>query len=167
LHSTNPCIDWPSLTLCLDQDNLTNFRLVLFDVSPPSENYKSINNQTWVLLQLHSKSVQSFVINVQLNSSSTVLPALVDSGASGTFVSSQLDLQYYNLNKLLKLQLFDGSPTKTGITQYHDNILTLNNDLRFQAQLLVTQLPLSTPIMLRFLWLQDINPNIDWKNFTM
>ncbi|KAG5715675.1 hypothetical protein E4T56_gene456 [Termitomyces sp. T112] len=35
------------------------------------------------------------------------------------------------------------------------------------AQLLVTQLPPSTPIMLRLPWLQDVNPNIDWKNLTM
>ncbi|KAG5332689.1 hypothetical protein C0989_006693 [Termitomyces sp. Mn162] len=94
-------------------------------------------------------------------------PPSSNSGASGTFVSSQLNLQYYNLNQLLKLQLFNGSPTTIGITQYYDNTLTLNNDLRFQAQLLVTQLLPLTPIMLGLPWLQDINSNIDWKNLIM
>ncbi|KAG5349575.1 hypothetical protein C0989_002997 [Termitomyces sp. Mn162] len=42
LHSTNPCIDWPSLTLHLDQDNSTNSRLVLFDVSLSSENLETM-----------------------------------------------------------------------------------------------------------------------------
>ncbi|KAG5349346.1 hypothetical protein C0989_004461 [Termitomyces sp. Mn162] len=55
----------------------------------------------------------------------------------------------------------------TRITQYHNNTLTLDNDLQFQAQLLITQLPPPTPIVLRLLWLQDVNPNIDWKDLTM
>ncbi|KAG5348705.1 hypothetical protein C0989_008840, partial [Termitomyces sp. Mn162] len=96
-----------------------------------------------------------------------VFPALVDSSASGTFVSNQLGLQHNNLNKPLKLQLFDRSPAMTRITQYHNNTLTLNNDLQFQAQLLVTQLPPLTPIVLGLLWLQDINPDINWKDLTM
>ncbi|KAG5348499.1 hypothetical protein C0989_010330, partial [Termitomyces sp. Mn162] len=96
-----------------------------------------------------------------------VLPALVNSGTSSTFISSQLDLQHNDLDKPLELQLFDGSPATTGITQYHDNTLTLDNNLQFQAWLLITQLPPSTPIVLRLPWLQDINPNIDWKNLIM
>ncbi|KAG5727964.1 hypothetical protein E4T56_gene19433 [Termitomyces sp. T112] len=124
LHSTNPCVDWPSLTLCLDQDNPTDSRLLRF------------------------RSTQSFIINVQLNDSSKVFPALVKSGAFSTFVSNQLGLWRNDLDKPLELQLFDGSPTMTRITQYHNNTLTLNNDL---------QLP----------WLQDVNPDIDWKDLTM
>ncbi|KAG5716641.1 hypothetical protein E4T56_gene16391 [Termitomyces sp. T112] len=131
LHSTKPHINWPSLTLHLDQDNLTNSGLVPFNVSLPFKNSK------------------------------VILPALINSGTSGTFVSSQLDLQYNVFNKPLELQLFDGSPTITGITQYYNNALTLDNNLRFQAQLLITQLFLLTPIVLRLLWLQDINPDID------
>ncbi|KAG5338809.1 hypothetical protein C0989_006167 [Termitomyces sp. Mn162] len=96
-----------------------------------------------------------------------VLPTLINNGTSGTFVSNQLNLHYNNFNKPLELQLFDGSPTSTGITQYHDNTLTHNNNLKFQVWLLITQLFLSTPIMLGLSWLQDINPNIDWRNLTM
>ncbi|KAG5332401.1 hypothetical protein C0989_007063 [Termitomyces sp. Mn162] len=96
-----------------------------------------------------------------------VFPALVNSGASSTFVSNQLDLQRNDLDRPLKLQLFDGSPTMIRITQYYDNTLILDNDLQFQAWLLITQLLPPTPIVLGLLWLQGINSNINWKDFTM
>ncbi|KAG5716136.1 hypothetical protein E4T56_gene10941 [Termitomyces sp. T112] len=43
--STNPHIDWPSLTLCFNQDNPTNSGLVPFNISLPSENPKTAINQ--------------------------------------------------------------------------------------------------------------------------
>ncbi|KAG5348883.1 hypothetical protein C0989_007440 [Termitomyces sp. Mn162] len=167
LCSTNPRVDWPSLTLRLDRDNPTNSRLVPFDVSPPSKNSKTTINQPWAPLQLCSRSAWSFVIYVQLGGLLKVLPALIDSSASGVFVSNQLDLRHNDLDKPLKLQLFDGSPAMTRIMQYHNNTHTLDNDLQFQARLLVTQLPPSTPIVLGLPWLQDVNPDINWKNLTM
>ncbi|KAG5718580.1 hypothetical protein E4T56_gene16600 [Termitomyces sp. T112] len=167
LHSTNPHVDWPSLTLCLDQDNPTDSGLVPFDVSPSSKNSKATINHSQTPPQLHSRSAWLFIINVRLNNPSKVFPALVDSGASSTFVSNQLGLWHDDLNRPLELQLFDRSPAMTRITQYHNNTLTLDNDLQFQAWLLVTQLPPPTPIVLRLPWLQDVNPNIDWKDLTM
>ncbi|KAG5724402.1 hypothetical protein E4T56_gene15992 [Termitomyces sp. T112] len=167
LRSTNLRVDWPSLTLRLDRDNPTDSRLVPFDVSPPSENSDTTIDQPQTPPQLRSRSAWSFIIYVRLGGSLKVLPALVDSGASGVFISNQLDLRHNDLDKPLELQLFDGSPAMTRITQYHDNTLTLNNDLQFQAQLLITQLPPSTPIVLGLPWLRDINPNINWKNLTM
>ncbi|KAG5734790.1 hypothetical protein E4T56_gene822 [Termitomyces sp. T112] len=113
------------------------------------------------------KSASLFIINVQPDNSPTILPTLIDSGASGTFVSNQLNLPHSNFNKLLELQLFNRSPASTRITQYHNNALILNNDLRFQVWLLVTQLPKSTLILFGLPWLQDINSDIDWKNLTM
>ncbi|KAG5716351.1 hypothetical protein E4T56_gene8707 [Termitomyces sp. T112] len=74
-----------------------------------------------------------------------VLPTLIDSRASSTFISNQLIFPHDTLDKLLELQLFDGSPTSTGITQYHNSALTLDINLRFQ----------------------NVNLNIDWKNLTM
>ncbi|KAG5348848.1 hypothetical protein C0989_007772 [Termitomyces sp. Mn162] len=148
LRSTNPHINWPSLTLHLDWDNPTNSGLVPFDVSPSSENSETMIDHPQTPLQLCSRSARLFIINVRLDGLPQVFPALIDSSTSGTFVSSQLDLQCNNLNKPLELQLFDSSPAMTRITQYYDNTLTLNNDLQFQAQLLVTQLSPSTPIML-------------------
>ncbi|KAG5351271.1 hypothetical protein C0989_007165 [Termitomyces sp. Mn162] len=167
LCSTNTHINWPSLTLCLDWDNPTDSGLVPFNVSPSSENSETTINYPWTPLQLCSRSAWLFVINVQLDGSPKVISALVNNGASSTFVSSQLNLQCNNLNKPLELQLFNRSSTTTGITQYHDNTLTLDNDLQFQAWLLITQLLLLTLIVLGLPWLQNINPNIDWKNLTM
>ncbi|KAG5735086.1 hypothetical protein E4T56_gene20480 [Termitomyces sp. T112] len=122
----------PSLTLHLDQDNPTNSGLIPFNVSPPSESSETMINQLPTPLQLCSRSAWLFVIYVRLGSSLKVLPALVDSSASSVFVSNQLDLRCNNLNKPLELQLFDGSPATTRITQYHDNTLTLDNNLQFQ-----------------------------------
>ncbi|KAG5715182.1 hypothetical protein E4T56_gene3096 [Termitomyces sp. T112] len=153
LRSTNPHINWPSLTLCLDRDNPTDSGLVPFHVSPPSESSETMINQPRTPPQLCSRSARSFVIYVRLGGSLKVLPALVDSGASSVFISNQLDLRRNDLDKPLELQLFDGSPATTRITQYHNNTLTLNNDLQFQARLLVTQLPPSTPIVLGLPWL--------------
>ncbi|KNZ80763.1 hypothetical protein J132_04268 [Termitomyces sp. J132] len=167
LRSTNPRVDWPSLTLRLDQDNPTDSGLVPFHVSLPSESSETTINQPRTPPQLRSRSARSFVIYVRLGSSPKVLPALIDSGTSGVFVSNQLDLRRNDLDKPLELQLFDGSPATTRITQYHDNTLTLDNDLQFQARLLVTQLPPSTPIVLGLPWLRDVNPDINWKDLTM
>ncbi|KAG5733029.1 hypothetical protein E4T56_gene3624 [Termitomyces sp. T112] len=127
---TNPHVDWPSLTLCLDQDNPTDSRLVPFNVSPSSENSEATIDHPQTPPQLHSRSTR---------------------GTSGIFVSNQFSLWHNDLDRPLKLQLFDGSPATTRIMQYHNNILTLDNNLQFQAQLLVTQLPLLTPIMLGLL----------------
>ncbi|KAG5334890.1 hypothetical protein C0989_002709 [Termitomyces sp. Mn162] len=92
LRSTNPRIDWPSLTLCLDWDNPTDSRLVPFDVSLPSKSSKTMIDQPQTPPQLHSRSARLFVIYVQLGSSLKVLPALVDSGTSSVFISNQLNL---------------------------------------------------------------------------
>ncbi|KAG5349468.1 hypothetical protein C0989_003610 [Termitomyces sp. Mn162] len=140
LHSTSPHIDWSSLTLCLDQNSLTDSGPVPFDVSLPSKHPEGMTNASWTLLQLCSKSTWSFIINIWLDGSLIVLPALVNSSTCGTFISNQLDFHHNNLDKPLKLQLFDRSPTSTGITQYHNNALILDNNSRFQVWLLVTQL---------------------------
>ncbi|KAG5335144.1 hypothetical protein E4T56_gene10786 [Termitomyces sp. T112] len=167
LCSINPQIDWSSLTLCLNWDSPINLGPVPFHVSPHSKDPRGTTDAPWTPPQLHSKSAWSFIINIQLDNSPMVLPTLVNSRASGTFVSNQLDLPFNTLDKLLKLQLFDRSPTSIGIIQYHDNTLILDNNLKFQVQLLITQLPESTPIVLGLPWLQDVNPNIDWKNLIM
>ncbi|KAG5332103.1 hypothetical protein C0989_007239 [Termitomyces sp. Mn162] len=64
LCSTNPRVDWPSLTLRLDRDNPTDSRLVPFDVSPPSENSETTINQPRTPPQLCSRSAQLFIIYV-------------------------------------------------------------------------------------------------------
>ncbi|KAG5337162.1 hypothetical protein C0989_010447, partial [Termitomyces sp. Mn162] len=100
------------------------------------------------LSQLLLKSAQLFIINVSLNDFLMVLPTLINSRAFSTFVSKQLDLPHNTLNKLLEFQLFDQSPASSGITQYHNSALTLNNNFRFQVWLLAIQLLELTPIVL-------------------
>ncbi|KAG5729497.1 hypothetical protein E4T56_gene4641 [Termitomyces sp. T112] len=165
LRSTNPHVDRPSLTLRLDRDNPTDSGLVPFNVSPASKNSETTIDQLRTPPQLCSRSAWSFVIYVRLGGSPKVLPALVDSGTSGVFASNQLNLRCNNLDKPLKLQLFDGSPTTTRITQYHNNTLTLDDDLQFQAQLLknlTMQFPgpkasLAAAIHLRLQSISDLN----------
>ncbi|KAG5715225.1 hypothetical protein E4T56_gene3014 [Termitomyces sp. T112] len=131
-------------------------------------------NSIPTLCSLHKTSGTSPILLKLFDSNPTstrdithsVLPALVNSGASSTFVSNQLDLSYDTLDKPLELQLFNGSPALTGVIQYHDSTLTLDNRLKFQVQLLITQLLESTLIVLGLPWLQDINPNIDWKDLS-
>ncbi|KAG5727060.1 hypothetical protein E4T56_gene20311 [Termitomyces sp. T112] len=130
LCSTNPCINWPTLTLRLDWDNPTDSRLVPFDVLPLFKNSKTMIKQFRTPPQLYLRSSLP---------SSTVAPLAPLSAVNST----------------------------SGITQYHDNTITLDNELQFQAQFLITQLSPLTPIVLGLLWLQDINPNINWKNFTV
>ncbi|KAG5334050.1 hypothetical protein C0989_004485 [Termitomyces sp. Mn162] len=84
----------------------------------------------------------------------------MDSSASSVFISNQLNLQRNDLNKPLELQLFDGSPATTRIMQYHNNTLTLNNDLQFQN--LTMQFPspeasLAAAIHLRLQSISDLN----------
>ncbi|KAG5719994.1 hypothetical protein E4T56_gene6912 [Termitomyces sp. T112] len=129
LRSTNPCVDWPSLTL-----HLTG-------TTPPTPDwYPSMSHPPPRTPRPRSTNPgprRNFALGLHNYS-----------GASGVFISNQLDLRRNDLDKPLELQLFDGSPATTRIMQYHDNTLTLDNDLQFQAQLLVTQLPPSTPINL-------------------
>ncbi|KAG5735144.1 hypothetical protein E4T56_gene20456 [Termitomyces sp. T112] len=160
-HTTLPFSDnsAPTLVNSGTTDNFINKFLVVLD----PQHLQCLS--TLILLKLFN-SDPTVVLDL-FAALLKVLPALIDSRASSTFISSQLDLQHNNLNKLFKLQLFDGSPTIIGITQYHDNTLTLNNDLWFQAWLLITQLPPTTLIVLGLPWLQDVNSDIDWKNLTI
>ncbi|KAG6875186.1 hypothetical protein C0993_010442 [Termitomyces sp. T159_Od127] len=151
---TSPCINWQNLTLHFDHQAVEYLEPILFNVTTSI----SIADHPHTPLQLHSKSTQLFVLNAQLGKSPQVLTALVDSGATGTFVSDQLNLIHDLLNRSMELQLFDGKPTTAGpITKTH----THNNGLQFLVHLLVTQLSEVTPIVLGLLWLCNVNPNIN------
>ncbi|KAG5348422.1 hypothetical protein C0989_010557, partial [Termitomyces sp. Mn162] len=141
LRSTNPHVNWPSLTLRLDRDNPTDSRLVPFDVSLPSKNSETMIDQPRTPPQLRSRSAWSFDIYVQLGGSLKVLPALVDSGASSVFVSNQLNLRRNDLNKPLELQLFVGSPAMTRITQMTQDPLTPDDNPNRERSTTLSQSP--------------------------
>ncbi|KAG6860204.1 hypothetical protein C0995_014375 [Termitomyces sp. Mi166 len=101
--------------------------------------------------QLHSSLARSFTIEV-----------------TGTFVSLELALPREEIGELIKLQLFNSTPTTSGlITHHHSNIISLANGLNFPVNLLVTQLHNAMPIILGLPWLHDANSDIDWKSMTM
>ncbi|KAG6879175.1 hypothetical protein C0992_004640 [Termitomyces sp. T32_za158] len=165
LCSTNPWINWQSLTLYFDRDTTPPRSSVPFDLpaSPqilqapgaPSEEYPMHSS-------LRSSSGQSFVINTRLGNSLEILSALINSRATEIFFSDWLALPYQDIAKPLELQLFDGHPAPSGpITKSHSSTLTLDNGLRFPIDFLVTQLHESNPIVLGLPWLHDVNPDIN------
>ncbi|KAG6896399.1 hypothetical protein C0992_008521 [Termitomyces sp. T32_za158] len=117
---------------------------------------------------LRSSSAWLFVINTRLGNSSEIISALIDSGATKTFLSNRLALPHQDIAKPLELQLFNGHPAPSGpITKSHSSTLILDNGLRFPVDFLVTQLHESTPIVLGLPWLRNVNPDIDWATLTM
>ncbi|KAG6900148.1 hypothetical protein C0995_004156 [Termitomyces sp. Mi166 len=118
--------------------------------------------------QLHLSLARSFTIEVMLQSTSATHAALINSGATGTFVSSELALPGKEISKLIELQLFDGTPaTSELITHHHSDVISLSNSLKFPVNLLVTQLHRAMPIILGLPWLCDANSDIDWKSMAM
>ncbi|KAG6883654.1 hypothetical protein C0993_004896 [Termitomyces sp. T159_Od127] len=156
---TNPCIDWQNLTLYFNHQAMEHLEPILFDVTA---------NHPHTPPQLCLKSAQLFVLNAQFGKSPQILTALVNSRATGTFVSDQLDLTHDPLDRPMELQLFNGKPTTARpITKTHTSSITLNNGLRFPVHLLVTQLLEVTSIVLGLLWLRNVNPDINWRDLTM
>ena len=92
--------------------------------------------------------------------------ALIDSGAGGKFINQkyaeQLGLPIRNLKRPIMARNVDGTLNKTGtITSYVD--LTVKIDRRvMDIQLLVTGLG-NQRIILGFPWLNECNPDINWK----
>ncbi|KAG6859564.1 hypothetical protein C0995_007255 [Termitomyces sp. Mi166 len=103
-----------------------------------------------------------------LQSTGATHAALINSGATGTFVSSELALLDKEIGEPIEVQLFDGTPATSGlITHHHSDVISLANSLKFPVNLQVTQLHHAMPIILGLPWLHDANPDIDWKSMTM
>ncbi|KAG6877073.1 hypothetical protein C0993_010506 [Termitomyces sp. T159_Od127] len=86
LHSTNPCVNWWNLTLHFDRQTLK-----CLEPSP---------------LMLPPQPMPP-TISTLLRSSFQIPTALINSGATGMFVSDQLNFTYNSLDKVIELQLFD------------------------------------------------------------
>ncbi|KAG6882687.1 hypothetical protein C0992_010953 [Termitomyces sp. T32_za158] len=160
-----------SLTLHFKRDTTLSRTPVPFDlpVSPQTLRApRTPSEESPMHSSLRSSSAQSFVINTRLGDSPETLSALIDSGATETFLSNRLALLHQDIAKPLELQLFDRHPAPSGpITKSHSSTLTLDNGLRFPVNFLVTQLHESTSILLGLPWLRNVNPNIDWATLTM
>ncbi|KAG6871932.1 hypothetical protein C0995_014746 [Termitomyces sp. Mi166 len=151
--------------MTLDQGSSPFIFTILFYFSPHSN---SIPMTSASLGPLHSSLARSFTIKVMLQSTSATYAALINSGATGMFVSSELALSGKEIGEPIELQLFDSTLTTSGlITYHHSNIISLANSLEFSVDLLITQLHCTMPIILGLLWLHDANPDIDWKSMAM
>ncbi|KAG6882977.1 hypothetical protein C0993_008429 [Termitomyces sp. T159_Od127] len=164
LRSTNPHVGWQNLTIHFDCQTLEHPEPISFDVTA----LVSTTDHPHTPPQLCLKFTWSFILNAQLGKSSQVLTALINSRATETFVSDQLNFTHDLLNRPMELQLFDSKPTTAGpITKTHTSSIILNDSLWFLVHLLVTQFSKVTPIVLGLLWLCNLNSNIDWKDLTM
>ena len=95
--------------------------------------------------------------------------ALIDSRAGGQFIHQdyveQLGLFTQPLKKAITAQNVDGTSNKTGtINSYVDLTMEIDGKIT-DTQLLVTGLG-SQKIILGFPWLNEHNPDIDWKTGT-
>ena len=91
---------------------------------------------------------------------------LIDSGAGGKFIDQNyaktLGLETKLLSKPITARNVDGTENKRGkITNYVDLDLTINGRT-VKTQLLISGLG-KQKIILGFPWLNENNPDIDWK----
>ena len=92
--------------------------------------------------------------------------ALIDSGAGGKFINrkyvEQLGLSIQTLKKPIMAKNIDRTLNKTGtITSYVDLTVKIDRQI-IDIQLLVTGLG-NQRIILRFPWLNECNPDINWR----
>src|SRR6202044_4243981 len=96
--------------------------------------------------------------------------ALIDSGAGGIFIdqnyANKLQLDIKLLDTLVKARNVDRTINKTGtIKSYVDLSFTIR-DRKCQNRFYITRLG-KQKIILRFTWLQENNPKINWKTGTI
>ncbi|KAG6882377.1 hypothetical protein C0992_011864 [Termitomyces sp. T32_za158] len=90
LRSTNPRINWQSLTLYFDRDTTPPRSPIPFELptSPPAPRDPGApSKESPTHSPLRSSSRRSFVINTRLGNSPEILSALIDSRATKTFIS--------------------------------------------------------------------------------
>ena len=118
-------------------------------------------------------SQQAFFIDLQLPLLTTkTTRALIDSGASDNFIDpSIISVPPHLIQTLpqpITLQLFDGSTATSGqISQFISIPVTFPRGEVQHLDFFFTTLHPHSPIVLGFSWLQENNPNIDWKELTI
>jgi hypothetical protein len=102
----------------------------------------------------------------------TYVNALIDSGASISFIDSALANQYPSLRRILptpiNLELFDGELTSGGsITHDLTTPILYANGVQHTVTFHETKLHRSNPIVLGLKWLRDINLDVDWASLSL
>ena len=91
---------------------------------------------------------------------------LIDSGAGGKFIdqnyAKRMGFKTHKLEKPLQAYNRDGTENKWGMIKYYVNLNLEINGRKMTMELLVTGLR-KERIILGFPWLQDQNPDINWK----
>ena len=108
----------------------------------------------------------SLPILIEQNKENVEALALIDSGAGGQFINKKYvewqGFQVKKLNKPITPRNVDGTTNKSEIiTSYTDLSLTVDGRT-LNTRLLITELG-QQKIILRYPWLQEHNPNIDWQ----
>ncbi|KAG6896427.1 hypothetical protein C0992_008361 [Termitomyces sp. T32_za158] len=106
LQSTNPWINWQSLTLHFNRDTTPPHFPVPFELPtslPAPRDPGAPSKESPTHSSLRSNSGQSFIINTRLSDSLEILSALIDSKATETFISDRLALPYQDIDKPLEL----------------------------------------------------------------
>ncbi|KAG6815275.1 hypothetical protein H0H93_010365, partial [Arthromyces matolae] len=164
LQETNPLIDWEVLSMSFDRK--PESKQVNFEI--PSKTQTHVTSKATEPINLRSRAERAFVIQAKLESNKQQHYALIDSGAAGVFASDTMGLEGKPLERPLTLQLFDGSTATTGVISHeHSDTITLDNDLKFPVNFLLTRLHPSIPLVLGLPWLRKVNPDIDWRKMTM
>lgn len=131
--------------------------------------YDSISSCTISSLDANSSHFRVPVTIAGMNRS-LVIPAMIDSGATATFISSKFacdnNMMQRPLNKIIGLRNIDGSNNKAGsITHFVRLQLTLGDHTE-NVEFLVTDIG-PEDMILGLPWLTRINPIINWTKGEM
>ena len=121
---------------------------------------------------LNSQSEVSFLIPLRIPGIPDPITALIDSGATSSFINLSLaSLSIFVptvLAQPIALCLFDSKPAMSGFI--HQSISTpvqFSDDSSQTLNLLVTRLHPSAPVVLGLPWLRSTNPVIDWTTLSL
>ena len=123
-----------------------------------------------------SQSSTHLLIPIQLHFKQQVLStkAMIDSGATGNFISQDL-ISTHQIPTVLKhtpelLRVIDGTPISSGSITCNTPVLKLEIPLEkstFLDTISLDIIPMKYPVILGLPWLQRHDPTIDWKHLAL
>ena len=123
-----------------------------------------INSVTTTMINSNKLSIPIWIKDTEERSVKTL--GLIDSGAGGKFIdqnyAKRTGFKTHKLEKPLQAYNVDGNENKWGTIKYYVNLNLEINGRKMTMELLVTGLG-KERIILGFPWLQEKNPEINWK----
>lgn len=123
-----------------------------------------------------SQSTTHLLIPIKLYFAHQVLStqAMIDSGATGNFISQDLISQHH-LPTVLKdipemVRVIDGTPISSGSITSNTPMLKLEiplGETTFSNSITLDVIPMKFPVILGLPWLKKHDPVIDWKNLAL